>query len=142
LQLLDIKGSKFTKSLLCKFVITEGKITGMEVHPSMDYLLITSSKGRIYVFRLDTGELRGTIKIPMNAAGCHIDPSGLYVVVKVPPYASINTVNLQGGEDNGVPHQLGNYGQNERSLLRNTAMVYEIGTGLPAAEICSVFDIS
>ena len=37
---------------------------------------------------------------------------------------------------------IGNYGQNERNLSRNTVLMYEIGTGLPAAEICSVFDIS
>ena len=37
---------------------------------------------------------------------------------------------------------MGNYGANEKNLARNTIMMYEIGTGLPAAEICSVFDIS
>jgi WD40 repeat protein len=41
-----------------------------------------------------------------------------------------------------VPHQLGNYGSNEKNLLRNTVMMYEIGTGLPAAEISSIFDIT
>jgi hypothetical protein len=33
------------------------------------------------MFRIDTGELRGTIKIPLHANGCLIDPSGLYVVI-------------------------------------------------------------
>lgn len=119
-------------------MVSEGKVTGFQRHPSGDYLLVTSSKGRLYVFRIDTGELRGTIKIPMNASDCLIDPSGLYVVVKVPPYASINTVNF--GDE--IPTLLGNYGANERNLTRNTVMMYEIGTGLPAAEICSVFDIT
>lgn len=36
-------------------------MNGFDVHPSGDYILITSSKGRIFVFRVDTGELRGTI---------------------------------------------------------------------------------
>ena len=70
MQLVDVKGSKLNKSTLCKYIVSDGKITGYDVHPSGDYLLVTSSKGRIYVFRLDTGELRGTIKIPLNASGC------------------------------------------------------------------------
>lgn len=58
------------------------------MHPSKDYILVTSNKGKIYVFRIDTGELRGTIKIPTNSSGCLIDPSGLYVLIKVPAYTS------------------------------------------------------
>jgi hypothetical protein len=72
-------------------VIDEGKIAGFDVHPSNDYLLVTSTKGRIYVYRIDTGELRGTIKIPTNAKGCLIDPSGLYVAVTVPSFNSKHT---------------------------------------------------
>lgn len=75
-------------------MISEGKVNGFDVHPSGDYILITSSKGRIFVFRVDTGELRGTIKVPMNCTGCLIDPSGLYVCIKVPAYTHSNTYNL------------------------------------------------
>lgn len=64
------------------------------MHPSGDYLMITSSKGRVYVFRIDTGELRGTIRIPLNASGCLSDPSGLYLAIKVPAFTSINVFNL------------------------------------------------
>jgi hypothetical protein len=38
------------------------------------------------VYRVDTGELRGTIKAPLHAKGCVIDPSGLYVLISVPPF--------------------------------------------------------
>lgn len=55
---------------------------------------MTSSKGRIYVYRTDTGELRGTIQIPLHAKGCHIDPSGLYVITTVPPFSAKNTPHL------------------------------------------------
>ena len=75
-------------------MIDEGKIAGFEVHPSKDYILVTSTRGRIYVYRIDTGELRGTIKIPINAKGCCIDPSGLYVAVTVPSFNSKHTSNL------------------------------------------------
>lgn len=34
------------------------------------------------------------------------------------------------------------FGANEKDLSRNTVLMYEIGTGLPAAEICSVFQIN
>jgi len=69
-------------------------VTGFDVHPSKDYLLVTSSKGKIYVFRIDTGELRGTIKIPLNASGCRVDPAGLYVIFRVPAFSSVNAANL------------------------------------------------
>ena len=89
MQLVDIKGNRITRSPLCQYVISEGKVTGFDIHPSQDYLLVTSSKGRIYVFRIDTGELRGTIKVPINASGCQVDPSGLYVITKVPAFADL-----------------------------------------------------
>ena len=47
-----------------QYFINEGKITGLEIHPSKDYILVTSNKGKIYVFRIDTGELRRKINIP------------------------------------------------------------------------------
>ena len=142
MQLIDIKGTKLTRSLLCQYVISDGKVTGFDLHPSHDYLLVTSSKGRIYVFRIDTGELRGTIRTPLNASGCQIDPSGLYVIVKVPAFANLNTVNLAAGGNAQVTNQVGHFGANERDLARNTILMYEIGTGIPAAEICSVFEIT
>lgn len=58
---IDIKGSKLNKTPLSQFIIDEGKIAGFDIHPSRDYLLVTSTLGRVYVFRIDTGELRGTI---------------------------------------------------------------------------------
>ena len=106
------------------------------MHPSGDYLLVTSSKGRIYVFRIDTGELRGTIRIPLNSCGCQCDASGLYVIIKVPAFASLNASNLAGSQP--VVH----FGANEKDLARNTILMYEVGTGMPAAEVSSVFEIS
>jgi WD40 repeat protein len=138
MQLVDVKGSKLTRSPLCNYVISEGKVTGFALHPSGDYLLVTSSKGRIYVFRIDTGELRGTIRIPLNASGCETDPSGLYVIVKVPAFSNHNAQSLaQGGQGD-----FGHFVANERDLSRNTVLMYEIGTGLPAAEVCSVFEVT
>lgn len=61
---IDIKGSKLNKTPLAQFIIDEGKIAGFDIHPSRDYLLVTSTQGRVYVFRIDTGELRGTIQVP------------------------------------------------------------------------------
>jgi len=92
--MIEIKGSKLYKTPVNQFVIDEGKITGFEVHPSNDYILVTSNKGKIYLFRIDTGELRGFISIPLHAWGCTIDPSGLYVIVQVPPFSEIQTKNM------------------------------------------------
>lgn len=81
LQLVEVRDNKISIQPLAQFIVTEGKVTGFDFHPSNDYLLVTSSRGKIYMFRIDTGELRGSIKIPLHANGCLIDPSGLYVVV-------------------------------------------------------------
>lgn len=91
---IDIKGNKLNKTPLSQFIVDEGKIAGYDIHPSKDYLLITSTQGRIYVFRIDTGELRGTIQVPLHARGCLIDPSGLYVLIQVPPFSEKNALNM------------------------------------------------
>jgi hypothetical protein len=70
-----------TKSVLVQYFITEGHISGFDLHPSKDYILVTSNRGKVYVYRIETGELRGTINVPLHSQGCLVDPSGLYVVV-------------------------------------------------------------
>lgn len=142
LQLVDVKGSRLARSKLSQFVISEGKVTGFDVHPSNDYLLVTSSKGRIYVFRIDTGELRGTIRVPLNSAGCLVDPSGLYVVVQVPAFASQNTYNLMSDGGAAAQERAGHFAVNQKEFERNTLLMYEIGTGMPAAEVASIFEVS
>ena len=79
--MVEVKDNRMHMSPLSQFFINEGKVAGFDYHPSKDYVLVTSSKGKIYLFRIDTGELRGTINVPLHAQGCLIDPSGLYVVI-------------------------------------------------------------
>lgn len=133
LQLVEVRDNLMSTSQLVLFYINEGKVSGFDVHPSLDYVLITSSTGKIYVFRLDTGELRGTIDAPKHAQGCLIDPSGLYVVVSVP---ALTTVFPSNGL---VPTQVG--GCNERDLSHTAIIMFEIVTGFIAAEVQSIFDI-
>ena len=45
-------------------------------------------------------------------------------------------------QENGSQQHIPNFGANEKDLSRNTILMYEIGTGMPAAEICSIFEIS
>jgi hypothetical protein len=116
-----------------QYFIAEGKIQGFDLHPSKDYILITSNRGKVYLYRIETGELRGTISVPLHAQGCLVDPSGLYVVVKVPPFSQSMLSGVSSGEL---------LGSNEKYLKRSTVLMYEIGTGLAAAEILSIFDIS
>ena len=120
-----------------QYFVNDGKVTGYDIHPSKDYVLITTSKGKIYIFRIDTGELRGTIDIPLHARGCLIDPSGLYVVIQVPPFSPKHTANFVNQAED-----FGSLGTNERDLARTTILMYEIGTGLAAAEVLSIFDIT
>jgi len=142
MQLVDVKGSRLARSKLSQFVISEGKVTGFDIHPSNDYLLVTSSRGRIYVFRIDTGELRGTIKVPLNSAGCLVDPSGLYVVIRVPAFASQNTYNLMQDGGAAAQERAGHFASSQKEFERNTVLMYEIGTGMPAAEISSIFEVA
>lgn len=100
LQVIEVKGNKTITTPVVQYVIDEGRITGFDVHPSKDYLLVTSSKGKAYIFRIETGELRGTIKLPLHAQGCSIDPSGLYFLVQVPPFNSSTSRNLINSELN------------------------------------------
>ena len=67
LSLVEVKDNIMSSSQLNLFYLSEGKVSGFDLHPSNDYLLVTSSSGKIHVFRVDTGELRGTIDTPDHA---------------------------------------------------------------------------
>lgn len=107
--------------------------------------MITSNKGRIYLFRIDTGELRGTITIPLHAKDCSIDPSGLYVLVQVPPYNPHTAIHLTSEGTIGLTQDEEGFGttaQGESEIERTTVLMYEVGTGNIASEIKSVFSIA
>lgn len=89
------------------------------------------------MFRIDTGELRGTITVPLHAENCHVDPSGLYVFIVVPPFSHQTTLNQQK-----MDLDFASLSSSEKDLHHNTILAFEIGTGLAAAEIQSVFDIT
>lgn len=136
---MEIKGAKLHKTPLTQFIIEEGRISGFDVHPSKDYVVITSNAGRVYVFRIDTGELRGSIVVPLHAKGCVIDPSGLYVVVSVPPFSN-KCIKSPGQDDEYDP--IRSLGTHENDIERTTLLMFEIGTGQTAAEIKSAFEVS
>ena len=52
----------------------------------------------------------------------------------MPPFSN-NQINSQN-------NNIDLLGSNEKNLQRTTILMYEIGTGLAAAEILSIFDIS
>ena len=56
------------------------------------------------------------------------------MVLQVPPFAN-RLVDVQTNNVDLI-------GTNEKNLQRTTVLMYEIGTGLAAAEILSIFDIS
>ena len=109
-----------TKSQLVQYFIAEGRISGFDLHPSKDYVIVTSNRGKVYVFRVETGELRGTINIPFNAQGCLVDPSGLYVVVQVPPFSQ--------SQATGTATNTELLGSNEKNLKRTNEIEYHIRT--------------
>jgi len=135
--IVEVRDNKMFMTPLAQFFIDEGKVSGFDIHPSKDYILITSSRGKVYLFRIDTGELRGTIDVPLHAQGCLIDPSGLYFVVKVPPFSPKHTSNLTNRHES-----FGSTSINERDLCRTTILMYELGTRKLGAEVHSIFDIT
>jgi WD40 repeat protein len=63
-------------------VASNERVSGVSVHPSENYALVSTNAGRVFVFHLQTGECRGIIKTPAASCGqCVIDPSGLYLAV-------------------------------------------------------------
>lgn len=110
-------------------------ITGFDIHPSKDYIILTSDQGFYYVFRIETGELWGKVPILSDPLGLSIDPSGLYIAVSVKTNSSEPDMNTWWkwtikGDWNVVEGS------------RTRIIFYELGTGLIAAEINSLFDIS
>ena len=91
------------------------------------------------MFRIDTGELRGTIKVPLHAKGCIVDPSGLYVLISVPPFSQKFTQNLLNESEVYENNQIG---ISENDIERTTILMFEVGTGLAAGEVRSIFEIA
>lgn len=105
------------------------------MHPSKDYLIVTSDQGFYYVYWIETGELRGKVPIMSDPLGLSIDPSGLYIAVSVKTNSSEPDLSTWKkwtikGDKNII----------EGSWTR--IIIYELGTGLISSEISSLFDIS
>lgn len=61
------------------YTAVEGRFTGYALHPSFDYIVGVTNQSRAYVFKLQNGECRGSIKLPYpDCLRCAVDPSGLY----------------------------------------------------------------
>ena len=56
LRLQSFDAEYRTKSFQCGYEI-DGVITGFDVHPSLDYIIVSSDQGFYYVFRIETGEM-------------------------------------------------------------------------------------
>ena len=149
------ESNRLEKNCMLTYSISEGRISGAEVHPSSLYLVIFSDAGYMYVFRMQTGELRGKIRVPKMCWGCAIDPSGLYVALAAPLKSEDLTLfqndigNFMSGrnsmalladlDQNTQGEATSNYGY---SLKRRRLLLYEMGTGDFATEITCLFCIS
>lgn len=111
-------------------------MTGFEVHPSNQYLVAVSDQGFFYIFKLDTGELRGKVPVMSDPVGVAIDPSGLYLAIS----AKSNSVAPTGGLHKKWMFKTDKF--NITTGSRTRILIYEIGTGNLASEISSLFEIS
>ncbi|EAR95021.3 hypothetical protein TTHERM_00518530 (macronuclear) [Tetrahymena thermophila SB210] len=87
---------------------TEGRITGCDIHPSREYILILDDIGFAYLYKIRSGELRGRIEVPQFSSNVSIDPSGLYFAInsyqQYPEYyisdtEEDNEENAEDGQD-------------------------------------------
>ncbi len=61
------------------FEIPEGAISDFAVHPSEEFVCITSSIGSIYLYHLVTGKLCTVIQCDHHCVSVKFDPSVLYL---------------------------------------------------------------
>ena len=135
LRLQAFDGEYKTKLFQCSYEL-EGLVAGFEIHPSNEYLIAISDQGFFYIFKLETGELRGKVPIMSDPLGISIDPSGLYMAVSV----KNNSID----QDSQVRKKwmLKTEQYNSFRGSRTRILFYEIGTGNLASEISSLFELS
>jgi len=76
-------GTAWQSTTECR-VTLPAACTAMVLHPSQEYLLLTSHDGTVHIFHLPDGEMRGQIKMqgsPPDAAFLDVDYSGLYLLI-------------------------------------------------------------
>ncbi|KAL4441114.1 hypothetical protein ABPG74_002064 [Tetrahymena malaccensis] len=111
---------------------TEGRITGCDIHPSREYILILDDIGLAYLYKIRSGELRGRIEVPQFSSNVSIDPSGLYFAInsyqQYPEYYISDTEeenddNFENGqvdqeEDNNLLEENVSRNQNDQQTLK------------------------
>jgi len=113
---------KTTKDIVCDYFIDEGKISGFDLHPSGEYIVIVSDAGWLFVYHTHMAQLRGKVKIGPSPYNCKIDPSGLYVFL------------LCSSNADEIPAP--------NKLHKRIMQVWELGTGGISTELSNMFDIS
>jgi len=78
LQKITIRSAKAIKSSLNYYPIEEGKITGFDLHPSKEYVVIVSDVGYIYIYHY-LSQLKGKVRTGPSPNCCQVDSSGLYI---------------------------------------------------------------
>lgn len=124
-----------TKLFQCSYEL-DGVVAGFEIHPSNEYLIAISDQGFFYIFKLETGELRGKVPIMSDPLGIAIDPSGLYLAV------SVNNNSIEPDSQIRKKWMLKTEKYTSLRGSRTRILFYEVGTGNLASEISSLFEIS
>ena len=76
-------GTAWQSSTECRLTLPAA-CTAMVLHPSQEYLVLTSHDGTVHIFHLPDGETRGQVKLqgsPPDAVFLDIDNSGLYLLM-------------------------------------------------------------
>ncbi|CAI2364164.1 unnamed protein product [Moneuplotes crassus] len=135
LRLQSFDAEYKTKLFQCSYEL-EGLVAGFEIHPSNEYLIALSDQGFFYIFKLETGELRGKVPTMSDPLGIAIDPSGLYLALSV----KNNSID----QDSQVRRKwmLKTEEYNSFRGSRTRILFYEVGTGHLASEISCLFEIS
>lgn len=130
------KGNGVLSALALNMFTVEGLVFGFDMHPSKDYVLVLSSYGLVYIFKMQTTEIRARISVPPFSRILKVDKSGLYFAI-----AHLSVLNQQEAQLIEIPtieFLTTNQKINTKTPPTNIR-IYECGTGQVAESIANIF---
>ena len=72
------------KKQISQFYRTQGEIVTFKLHPSLEYILVLTKNGVVFIFNIADGDIRGKISVEADSNDLEIDPAGLYFAISTP----------------------------------------------------------
>jgi hypothetical protein len=95
---ISVQKNNFMKNIAKTFSFSGGNINSTLIHPSDDYLIVLLGCNKIFIARIETGDICGEINLDTIAYDIRIDTSGLYLGVLVDEDNNKNKEMQEGNE--------------------------------------------